>query len=171
MKIKYILVFSFISICCKHSFAQESKGAVGLRFGYGWGFTGKYFLDRNGNALEFTLKQGVHGVLYSTNFLNIGTTYQKHFKIDRRGKWLVYVGGGGALGAGKAKKKETIVSVGAVPIAGLDFWTQNLVIPFNLSFDYSPSMYYDRNTTTKKNGFIVNYLNFNIAVRIGIGRL
>jgi hypothetical protein len=66
---------------------------------------------------------------------------------------------------------QKIVSTGIVPIIGLDFWTQNLVVPFNLSFDYAPSVYYDRNTTAKKNDFTINYFNFNIAVRIGLGRL
>ena len=168
-KIILILIISFLLL--SNTNAQESKGAIGLRFGYGWGLSGKYFLDRNGNALEFTLKQGVHGVLYSTNFVNIATTYQKHFEIDRRGKWFFYVGGGGAFGAGKTRSDQKIVSTGIVPIIGLDFWTQNLVVPFNLSFDYAPSVYYDRNTTAKKNNATINYLNFNIAVRIGLGRL
>jgi hypothetical protein len=168
-KIIILIIITFYTI--NVTFAQESKGAIGLRFGYGWGLSGKYFLDRNGNALEFTLKQGVHGVLYSSNFVNIATTYQKHFEIDRRGKWFFYVGGGGALGAGKTRAQQKIFSTGLVPIIGLDFWTQNLVVPFNLSFDYAPSLYFDRNITAKKNDFTFTYYNFNIAVRIGLGRL
>ncbi|HNC65099.1 MAG TPA: hypothetical protein PK075_10660, partial [Chitinophagales bacterium] len=85
-------LFIFLIFSLTNSFTQESKGAIGLRFGYGWGLSGKYFLDRNGNALEFTVKQGVHGTLYNTSVLNFGTAYQKHFEIDRRGKWFVYVG-------------------------------------------------------------------------------
>lgn len=162
-----LILFAFIN----KSFAQESKGAIGLRFGYGWGLSGKYFMDRKGNALEFTIKQGVHGSLYNTSVLNLTTYYQKHFDIDRRGKWLFYVGGGGSLGFGKQDVKQRIVSTGIAPIIGIDFWTQNLIVPFNLSFDYSPTLYYDRITSIKKNDFSFSYLNFNIAVRVGIGRL
>lgn len=170
INIKYVfsLLVLFIFLNSK---AQESKGAIGLRFGYGWGLSGKYFLDRNGNALEFTAKQGIHGSLYNTNIMNLGTTYQKHFEIDRRGKWFAYVGGGGSLGFGKNSSNYSVISSGIVPIVGLDFWTQNLIVPFNLSFDYSPAIYYDRVFKTKKNEFSVSYLNFNIAVRVGLGRL
>jgi hypothetical protein len=165
------IIFLFFILISKLSFAQESKGAAGLRFGYGWGLSGKMFLDRNGNALEFTLKQGMHGSLYNTNFVNLATTYQKHFEIDRRGKWFFYAGGGAALGFGKNTSEQRIISTGILPIIGLDFWTQNLVVPFNLSFDYSPGIYYDRTTKVKKNDVNIGYFNFNIAVRVGLGRL
>ncbi len=165
------ILFIFLIFILTNSFAQGSIGAIGLRFGYGWGLSGKYFLDRNGNALEFTVKQGVHGALYNSSVLNFGTAYQKHFEIDKRGKWLVYVGGGGNIGFGKNAPKQAVISGGFAPVIGLDFWTQNLVVPFNLSFDYAPTFYYDRITKIKKNEFSVSYLNFNVAVRVGLGRL
>ena len=170
MKINILLII-FIFILFNNTKAQESKGAIGLRFGYGWGISGKYFLDKNGNALEFTLKQGVHGSLYNTSVLNFTTYYQKHFRIDRRGKWWFYTGGGAGLGFGKRYIKQNIVSTGIAPVIGFDFWTQNLVVPFNISFDYGPTLYYDRITKIKKNEISFSYLNFNIAVRIGLGRI
>lgn len=155
----------------KLSLAQDSKAALGFRFGYGWGLSGKYFMDRKGNALEFIARQGVHGVLYNTNYINLGALYEKHKKIDHRGKWLFYYGGGGFFGIGENKFDHAIVSSGIAPVIGLDFWTKNLVVPFNLSFDYKPTFYYDRDVKANSNSFTFTYLDFNISVRVGIGRL
>jgi hypothetical protein len=50
----WVVLFCFaLQIKNTSIYAQEYKGAVGARFGYGLGITGKYFFDKDaGHALR-----------------------------------------------------------------------------------------------------------------------
>lgn len=175
MRIKSILFI--ILFCCVHSsFAQQYKGAVGLRFGYGLGITGVYVLDQNnGHALEFLLRYGYHGVVINRPGINIQVLYEKHWEFGRRGNFSGFVGAGPAIGAGKKTygSKQSYFALGVSPILGIDYTTQNLRIPFVLALDYKPTLYGDFPVAAKspsvKSEFNFSYYEVAFSVRIAIG--
>src|SRR5437762_1761961 len=79
-----------------HSYAQDYKGAIGARFGYGIGISGVYMVNDNGFGLEFLLRYGYHGLILNKPGGNIQVLFEKHWEIGRRGSWTAYVGGGPA---------------------------------------------------------------------------
>jgi hypothetical protein len=167
--IKTILLLLFCWIY-KPALAQDYRGAIGGRFGYGVGLTGVYVLN-GGQALEFLLRYGYHGLILNKPGANIQVLYEKHWEIGRRGNWTVYLGGGPALGFGKltSESKEKLMALGISPIGGIDYTTQNLRIPLILSFDYKPTLNTDFVIGRKaKPAVTFSYYEIAFSVRIGI---
>ncbi len=140
----FIGLLFFCIFICNTSYAQQCKGAIGARFGYGIGLTGQYYFDqRNGHALEFLLRYGYHGILLNRPGINIQALYEKHWEFRRNRNWTGYVGAGPAIGIGRKSvgSKQNYFAFGASPILGIDYTTQRLAIPFILSLDYKPTFY------------------------------
>ncbi len=169
-----VLLIVTIQLVSNSLCAQNYKGAIGARFGYGLGITGKYMLDnRSGHSLEFLLRYGYQGLITSRPGANIQVLYEKHWYFGKRENWSAYVGGGPALGFGKKKSLlETVYAAfGASPIGGIDFTTQNLIVPIILSLDYKPTFYgnFPINSKVLKPEFEFTYLEFAFSVRVGLG--
>jgi hypothetical protein len=153
--------------------AQEYRGAVGARFGYGIGLTGVYMFNQDaGHAFEFLLRYGYHGLILNNPGANIQALYEKHWFFGRSENWSGYVGAGPALGFGKKSTAGTdkYFALGVSPILGIDFATQNLRIPLILALDYKPTLYGDfplKKNIKKEVSF--SYYEVAFSVRIGIG--
>lgn len=173
----WVVLFCFaLQIKNTSIYAQEYKGAVGARFGYGLGITGKYFFDKDaGHALEFLLRYGFQGLVTSRPGANIQVLYEKHWFFGRNQNWSAYVGGGPALGFGKKKSlTETVYAAfGISPIGGIDFTTQNLIVPIILALDYKPTLYGNFPINSKNNilkpEFEFTYIEVAFSVRVGLG--
>lgn len=167
-----ISVFLFFTLNCSlKSNAQEYKGAVGGRFGYGIGLTGIYMFNQSGgHGLEFLLRYGYHGLILNKPGINIQVLYEKHWEIGRRGHWTTYIGAGPAVGFGKKvfQAKDVYMALGVSPIVGVDFTTQQLRVPFVLALDYKPTLNGDipLNKAGVK-GYSFSYYEVAFSVRIG----
>lgn len=182
MSIKQIFIITiiFFSICLSSSklLAQtEYKAAVGGRFGYGIGLTGMYMFDQNnGHGLEFLLRYGYHGLILNKPGAHVQVLYEKHWEIGRRIRgFTVYAGAGPAIGFGKRTNlsKTVYFALGASPIVGIDYTTQQLRIPIILAFDYKPTLHGDfpiANTYGIKPSFDFSYYEIAISVRVGLGK-
>lgn len=151
-------------------FAQEYKGAIGLRFGYGWGLSGKYFFNSNGYgkssgpAIEGLLRYGYHGVVFTKPGINISALYEKHWMLSRDERWSYLLGGGLSLGYGN-KSTTNIFAFGIDPILGVDVLLRKF--PINFTFDYKPTIYFDkyiRNNSIKVKPS-VSYYEIALSVR------
>lgn len=170
-----LIVFVLFFWSIKPIKAQQYVGAVGARFGYGVGITGKYlFNQRGGHGLEFLLRYGYHGLIINKPGAHLQVLYEKHWEIGRRGNWTIYLGGGPGIGIGK--RSTTAVNkyfaFGLSPIVGIDFTTQQLRIPLILAFDYKPAFHADILMGKGKEKVRTDFSFYEIAfsVRIGIGK-
>jgi len=151
--------------------AQNYKGAVGARFGYGTGLSGIYMVE-NGHGVEVLIRYGYHGLVLNKPGINFQALYQKHWEFRKNNAWTVYVGAGPSLGFGKKSPqgKQQYVALGVSPQVGIDYTTQNLRIPFVVALDYKPTINADfpiKNKSIKvKSDF--SYYEFAISVRFGI---
>jgi hypothetical protein len=171
-----VMLFFAFQLINTHSYSQETKGAVGVRFGYGMGLTGTYFFDKNaGHALEILLRYGYQGLVNSRPGANIQVLYEKHWFFGRHENWSAYVGAGPTLGFGKKKSLiETVYAAfGVSPIGGIDFTTQNLIVPIVLALDYKPTLFGNFPLNAKYKGtkpeFEFTYIEVAFSVRVGIG--
>ncbi|MDB5228353.1 MAG: hypothetical protein JWN78_2546 [Bacteroidota bacterium] len=169
----FIIIWSIIIAfnCGIRSYAQDYKGAVGGRFGYGIGLTGVYmFNPSGGHGLEFLLRYGYHGLILNKPGINIQVLYEKHWEIGRRGYWTAYIGAGPALGFGKKvfQAKDVYMALGVSPILGIDYTTQRLRIPLILALDYKPTLNGDIPLNKAgKRGYSFSYYEVAFSVRIG----
>lgn len=163
----FILLFNTKTIT-----AQQYKGAVGGRFGYGIGLTGVYMLE-NGHGFEFLLRYGYHGLILNKPGANIQALYQKHWELGRSGAWTAYVGAGPAIGYGKKSSlsKKQYFALGVSPQVGIDYTTQRLVIPIIFALDYKPTIYGDfpikRINGNEKAKAEFSYYEIALSVRFG----
>jgi hypothetical protein len=121
--------------------AQDYVAAVGLRFGYGWGFTVKGVVGENGHVIEGMVRYGYHGVIFTQPGANLAAFYEKHFMFGRNQNWAFLLGGGPQIGFGRNGSIK-LYSLGFSPIIGFDVTARRL--PFDFSVDYKPSLYMDR---------------------------
>lgn len=150
--------------------AQEYKGAIGLRFGYGWGLSGKYFFNSNGygrssgHAIEGLLRYGYHGVVFTKPGVNISALYEKHWMLGRDERWSFLLGGGLSIGYGN-KSTTNIFAFGIDPILGVDVLLRKF--PVNFTFDYKPTIYFDKylKNPTIKTKPSVSYYEIALSVR------
>lgn len=172
----FLLGLFSIIIATRSSYAQDYKGAIGARFGYGIGISGIYMVDQSrGFGLEFLLRYGYHGLILNKPGGNAQVLFEKHWEIGRKGSWTAYLGGGPAIGMGKKVfgSKDLYFVLGISPIAGIDFTAQQLRIPLILAFDYKPTLNTDfpfRKNYDKKIGVTFSYYEIAFSVRVGLGR-
>ncbi len=141
-----MLIFFSGFFLSKNSCAQQYVGAVGIRFSYGFGITGKYiFNQQKGHGLEFLLRYGYHGLIINKPGGHIQALYEKHWEFGKNRNWTVYVGGGPGFGFGKRNSlsKNTYFAFCLSPIVGIDFTTRQLRVPMVLAFDYKPAFHTD----------------------------
>jgi len=173
---------TFLFILCIYSFffkpnaiAQNYKGAIGVRVGYGVGISGVYLLNkRNYSGLEFLARYGYHGLILNKPGANFQTLYVKHWPLGRSKNFTGYVGGGPSIGIGKQTNLSKIVyfAFGASPMAGIDYTTSELRVPIIFSLDYKPTFFIDfpLTGTTKKASFDFSYYEIALSVRVGLGK-
>lgn len=167
---KLLYCFAILFIAQQSIQAQEYKGAIGLRFGYGWGVSGKYFFNTNGygkssgHAIEGLLRYGYHGVIFTQPGINLTALYEKHWALGRAERWSVLAGGGMALGYGN-KSNVKIFAFGVEPILGVDVLLQRW--PVNFTIDYKPTIYFDKYLKNKsvKTKPYVSYYEIAVSVR------
>lgn len=136
-----ISLFFFILFFTLWLKAQDYKGAVGIRFGYGWGLSGKGVLGPNGHVLEGLIRYGYHGVIFTQPGVNFACLYEKHFDFGRNKNWAFLLGGGPSIGFGR-NGSNRLYTFGFSPILGFDVTARQL--PFDFSVDYKPSIFLDR---------------------------
>ncbi len=171
-----VVIVLFFAMMLKYSGsnAQEYKGAVGGRFGYGIGLTGVYFFDnQNGHAIEMLLRYGYHGLILNKPGMHIQGLYEKHWMLGRS-NFSAYLGAGPGIGFGKknSASKQLYFALGISPIIGFDYTSQRLRIPLILSLDYKPTFHADFPVGNKSEKVGTNFSYYEVAfsVRIGIGR-
>ena len=139
---KYIIIAllsaSFMST------AQNYELAAGLRGGFGYGVTGKYFISDNA-AVE-----GIVNSLWKNNGFIITGLYEIHtsaFDID---EIKVYYGGGAHIGFWSSGGKwidpdgdEGGTIIGVDGILGIEYTF--LDIPINVSIDWKPAINFTSN--------------------------
>ncbi|MEZ5054760.1 MAG: hypothetical protein R2807_08400 [Chitinophagales bacterium] len=171
-KIRIIPSVVLLTFCLCHAKAQNYKGAVGGRFGYGTGISGLYHVQ-NGHVLEFLLRYGYHGLILNKPGFNVQALYQKHWAFRKNDAWTVFVGVGPAIGFGKKNHQSTqkFVALGVSPQFGIDYTTHRLRIPFVLALDYKPTLNGDfavKNKSIKPKADF-SYYEIAFSARFGIG--
>ena len=128
---KITLLFSmlFVMAIASNLKAQDYKSAIGLRLGYPFGVTYKFFVS-DANAIDLYV-----GTRYS-GFV-IGGNYEIHKPIsDVEG--LSWFWGGGALATFYSYYSgQNTTSIGIDGVLGLDYKFADA--PFNLSIDFMPT--------------------------------
>lgn len=171
----YVIIIIFFIISCFHTrvAAQQYKGAVGGRFGYGIGLTGVYMLQ-NGHGFEFLLRYGYHGLILNKPGANVQVLYQKHWELGRSGAWTTFLGTGPSFGYGKktSQSKQQFFALGFSPQFGFDYTTQRLRIPIVFALDYKPTFNADFPVKNKslKVGTDFSFYEVAISVRFAIGQ-
>jgi hypothetical protein len=134
------------------AFGQKENNAIGLRFSYGIGITGKHYLTKT-TALEGVLHIG-------DNWFALTGLYQKY--INLRSNLDFYYGGGLQISAWSNKYKvwghtysESGAGFGIAGTAGLCYNFPD--IPIDVSLDFTPVIYLAP--------FGVNGNNLGLAVR------
>ncbi|HPA35140.1 MAG TPA: hypothetical protein PLA16_02165 [Chitinophagales bacterium] len=164
---KYLTALSFILFAQAISLqAQEYNGAIGIRMGYGWGVSGKYFFNggrnSNGHALEALLRYGYHGVVFTQPGINATVLYEKHFPLGRTRNWSFIVGAGPGMGFGKKGNVRTF-AFGVAPIIGVDVLIKRF--PINFSVDYKPTFFVDKVLKTAGSKFVFSYYELALSMR------
>lgn len=158
----------------KKSYAQEYRGNVGARFGYGIGITGTYNLQNN-QAIEFLLRYGYHGVVINKPGGNFQALYQKHWEI-RRSNFTVFVGAGPSIGAGKKNNisKQVYFALGISPQIGFDYTARRTKLPLIIALDYKPTFNVDfplKKKISKKVETDFSYYEIAFSIKFGLKRI
>ncbi|MDQ3140901.1 MAG: hypothetical protein M3Q56_01500 [Bacteroidota bacterium] len=165
MKTKFICVTLFLFLFCSLSSlkAQDYNNAVGLRLAWGYGLTGKFFLNERA-AIEGILNYRSYGVPgFKYNYLRVTGLYEIHNDISSIDGLRWYYGGGAFVGFYGGDwddyytGNESSTYIGLAGVLGLDYKFES--VPINLSVDWIPSFV----ITGYGNGFTAE--NGGLAVR------
>lgn len=170
-QLQVVVLLMFVFLIPSVGAQQDFKGSVGVRFGYGIGIAGTYTM-RNNQNIEFLLRYGYHGLILNKPGANIQALYEKHWQI-RRSNFTAYVGAGPCIGVGKRVQSayQTYFSVGASPIIGFDYTTQQTAVPFIFALDYKPTFLGDFPLKgNQKPSFDFSYYEIAFSVKVGIGQ-
>lgn len=164
-----VVVLLFVSVYTKSSFAQDYKGSVGGRFGFGIGLSGTYYLY-NGHALEFMLRYGYHGLILNKPGAHIQALYQKHWELGRS-NFTAYLGAGPGIGFGKRTSLSPTVyfAMGLSPQVGFDYTAQRIKLPLIVSLDYKPAFHVDFPINKKSTKILTDFSYYEIALSVKFG--
>lgn len=171
---KKVILWITISLCCQLlCIAQQYKGGIGARFGYGTGISGIYMIQ-NGHGLEFLLRYGYHGLILNKPGVNFQTMYQKHWELGQTGAWTVFLGAGPSFGFGQknVQSKQKYFALGFSPQFGFDYTSQRLRIPIILTLDYKPAINGDFpiKNNNEKVGKDFSFYEIAFSVRFALSR-
>lgn len=128
-----LLLFICALIFSKRASAQDYKAAVGLKFSYEYGPSGKYFISET-DALEATLGLRSHGAVFTG-------LWERHLPIFDVDKLKLYYGFGahiGGTGYNSNPKFNNTMLLGADGIIGVEYVIPEA--PIAISIDVNPRL-------------------------------